>query len=925
LGEDIEQMTGQRLGPYAVLGKLGEGGMGEVYRARDTVLNRDVAIKMLPAPLALDPDRMARLRREAQLLASLNHPNIAQIHGLEQAGETLALVMELVDGPTLADLVARGPMPLDDVLPIARQVADALIAAHEQGIIHRDLKPANIKVRSDGVVKVLDFGLAKSVGDVAVEGSSHAGAVTVSPTITSPAMTQAGVILGTAAYMSPEQAKGRPADKRSDVWAFGCIVYEMLTGKRAFAGDDVGDTLAAVIRGEPDWTALPPNLPRPLRAFIQGCLEKDRARRIGHISTARFVLDERTIETSSDAPAEPRRPSVMRRLLPLMATAVVVVAATSAAWWWQRPSLPAQRVARFSFSLPTGQQFTEGGLTPFAISRDGTQIAYLANRRFFLRSIAESEARPVPGSEAERDVVISGAVFSPDGRSIAFWTGSDPTTGALKKIAVTGGTPVVICETGFPLGLTWDASGILFGQPGAGVMRVSENGGQPQLLVPAKDGVVWRPQMLPGGNEVLFTVADATAFSGGPEAWDNARIVVHSLQTGEQTTLPHKGTDASYLPTGHIVYASGGSLFAVPFDVTRRQIAGGAVPVVDRIQRVSLGSTTLGTAYYSVSDSGSMIFVSNPRGPAVARDLAFVDRKGAIESLRLRPAEFRFPRVDPDGKRVAVEVGGVREANIWIYDLTGHASPQQLTNGGRNRFPVWSRDGQRVLFQSDRDGDLAIFWQRADGSSTPERLTKPDKGFAHLPRSSSNDGKTVLFNAITPVERGTGLSKGSLFVLTLPDGTVQPFSDVQGSARTINAVFSPDDRWVAYDFGETLLQPVLYVQPFPPTGAKYRVAMGGSPVWSHDGRQLYFGGEGPIRFQTVISTQPFTLGNPTEQPRPGFITSANDPARTFDIMPDGRIIGVVAAGETTSDASAAPQIQVVVNWFEELKRRAPAP
>jgi serine/threonine-protein kinase len=816
-------------------------------------------------------------------------------------------------------------MPLDDVLPIARQVADALIAAHEQGIIHRDLKPANIKVRSDGVVKVLDFGLAKSVGDVAVEGSSHAGAVTVSPTITSPAMTQAGVILGTAAYMSPEQAKGRPADKRSDVWAFGCIVFEMLAGKRAFEGDDVGDTLAAVIRGEPDWTALAPDLPRPLRAFIHGCLEKDRARRIGHISTARFVLDERTIETSSDAPAEPRRPSVMRRLLPLMATAVVVAAATSAAWWWQRPSLPAQRVARFSFSLPTGQQFTEGGLTPFAISRDGTQIAYLANRRFFLRSIAESEARPVPGSEAERDVVISGAVFSPDGRSIAFWTGSDPTTGALKKIAVTGGTPVLICETGFPLGLTWDASGILFGQPGAGVMRVSENGGKPQLLVPAKDGVVWRPQMLPGGNELLFTVADATAFSGGPEAWDNARIVVHSLQTGEQTTLPQKGTDASYLPTGHIVYASGGSLFAVPFDITRRQMTGGAVPVVDRIRRVSFGSTTLGTAYYSVSDSGSMIFVSNPRGPAVAQDLAFVDRKGAIEPLRLRPAEFRFPRVDPDGKRVAVEVGGVREANIWIYDLTGRASPQQLTNSGRNRFPVWSRDGQRVLFQSDRDGDLAIFSQRADGSSTPERLTKPDKGFTHLPRSSSNDGKTVLFNEITPVERGTGLSKGSLFVLTLPDGTVEPFSDVQGSARTINAAFSPDDRWVAYDFGETLLQPVLYVQPFPPTGAKYRVAMGGSPVWSHDGRQLYFGGEGPIRFQTVISTQPFTLGNPAEQPRPGFITSANDPARTFDIMPDGRIIGVVAAGETTSDASAAPQIQVVVNWFEELKRRAPAP
>ena len=930
-------MIGQKLGPYEVLAKLGEGGMGEVYQARDTVLNRDVAIKMLPAPLALDPDRMARLRREAQLLASLNHPNIAQIHGLEQAGDTLALVMELVDGPTLADLVARGPMPLDEVLPIARQIADALIAAHEQGIIHRDLKPANIKVRSDGAVKVLDFGLAKSVGADGVDGTSHAAAVTASPTITSPAMTRlrqgygeagtmAGVILGTAAYMSPEQAKGRPADKRSDVWAFGCIVYEMLAGKRAFEGEDVGDTLAAVIRGDPDWKALPPDLPRPLRAFIQGCLEKDRARRIGHISTARFALDERTMEASPAPPAESRvRPSLWRRLVPLMATAAFVAAATSAVWWWPRPPLPTPPVTRFSFSLPEDQRFTEGGLAPFAISRDGTQIVYVANRRFFVRSIGNFEAKAVWENEVANQALVAGPVFSPDGRSIAFWTGATPESGTLRKITVTGGTPVVICETSFPMGLIWDATGILFGRTGSGVMRVGEDGGQPQLLTPVKDGIAWRPQLLPGDNMVLFTLADTDAFGRGTEAWDNARIVIQSVKTGERITLPQKGSDASYLPTGHIMYASGGVTFAVPFDATRHQVTGGPVPVIQGIRRATFGGTTLGTAYYSVSDSGSLIFATGPLVPGVAHDLAFADQKGNVERLRLRPAEFHYPRVDPDGKRVAVEVGSLPSPNVWIYDLTGRASPQQLTIGGRNRFPVWSRDGERVLFQSDREGTLAIFSQRADGSSSPERLTRPDKGLAHIPRAWSNDGKTVLFAEVT--RQQTGVPSSSLFVLSLPDGKVEPFSDVQGSAATkpVDAAFSSDDHWVAYDFGETLFGLSVYVQPFPPTGAKYRVASGSWPVWSHDGRRLFFGGGGgPIRVQAVIATQPFTLGNPTEQPRPGFMSSANEPARTFDVMPDGRIIGVVAAGETTSDASATPQIQVVVNWFEELQRLAPA-
>jgi serine/threonine-protein kinase len=725
--------------------------------------------------------------------------------------------------------------------------------------------------------------------------------------------------------MSPEQAKGRPADKRSDVWAFGCIVFEMLAGKRAFEGDDVGDTLAAVIRGEPDWTALPADLPRPLRAFIQGCLEKDRGRRIGHISTARFALDERTNEASAGvSTASPRGPLMWRRVMPFVATALLVAAATSAVWWWQRPRVAPQPVTRFSFSLAEGQQFTEGGLSVVAISRDGSHIAYRADRRLFIRSIGEVEARPIPGSELRNEPIATGAVFSPDGRAIAFWTGAGLNSGTLKKIPLTGGAPVAIAETGFPMGLTWDASGILYGRPG-GVMRVAENSGQPELLVPVKDGLPWLPQMLPGGKAVLFTLVNNTAFSGGIEAWDNSRIVVQSLQTGDRTTLPQKGRDASYIATGHVVYASSGSLFVVPFDGARHQVTGAAMQVVDGVRGPSLGATAIGTAYYSVSETGSLIYVRGVPAATVAQDLAFVDRKGTVESLRLRPAEFRYPRVDPDGTRVAVEVGDMGNANIWIYDLTGRASPRQLTLGGRNRFPVWSGDGQRVLFQSNREGDLAIFSQRSDGSSMAERLTRPDKGTAHLPRSWSNDGKSVLVNSvITPGEAGP-MGASSLLVLSLPDGKVERFSDVQ-SARSIHASFSPDGRWVVYDLGDTLFMPSVYVQPFPPTGAKYLVGPGGAPAWSRDGRQLFIGGrqDGVLTVQTVIATQPFTLGNAEEQPRPGFIQSATDFARMYDVMPDGRIIGVVAAADTPTSRSA-PEIHVVVNWTEELKRVAPAP
>jgi serine/threonine-protein kinase len=445
---------GTRIGVFEITGLLGTGGMGEVYRATDTKLGRAVAIKVLPEAFVHDAERLARFEREAQLLASLNHPNIAAIYGFERSNSVHALVLELVEGPTLADRIAQGPILLDEALPIARQIAEALEAAHEQGIVHRDLKPANIKLRHDGVVKVLDFGLAKALEPVSPIGAD----MTASPTITSPAMTRIGVILGTAAYMSPEQAKGRAADKRSDVWAFGCVLYEMLTGRRAFEGEDVSDTLAAVLRGEPDWAALPLDVPPLIRALLQRCLQKDRKRRVADVSAVLFAIDEQAALAASATEtlsiAAPRRP-LWRQAAAVLVAAILTGALVGIAVWNVRPSTPSPTIARFPYTLPEGQQFVDDTrpiqtnyAQLLAISPDGAQMVYVANCRLYLRSLSELEARPVIGTEITQGA-LGFPVFSPDGGSIAFWSG-DGTTGAIKRIAVTGGVAVTICQAAVP-------------------------------------------------------------------------------------------------------------------------------------------------------------------------------------------------------------------------------------------------------------------------------------------------------------------------------------------------------------------------------------------------------------------------------------------------------------------------------------------
>jgi serine/threonine-protein kinase len=920
--------AGTRLGPYEILSALGSGGMGEVYRARDTKLDRDVAIKILPDALAADPERIARFEREARTLASLNHPNIAAIYGLEEgpaeAGRhTRALVIELVEGEDLSQRIARGPIPLDQALPIARQIVDALEAAHEQAIIHRDLKPANIKLRPDGTVKVLDFGLAKAMDPVGTTAN-----VSQSPTLTTPAMTLAGMILGTAAYMSPEQAKGRPADKRSDVWAFGCVLYEMLTGKRAFEGDDVSDTLAAVLRGAPDWSALPASTPAPIGKLLRGCLEKDRKERVPDIAVARLEIKEALAmpagsgAAAAGAPAIQPRP-LWRRALPVVAAAVVAGAIVGAAAWALRPSPPSSPVTRFTFALGEGQQFTAVNTQSLAVSPDGTRLVYVANNQLYLRSMSDPEARPIPGTQQTQSPYAP--VFSPDSQSIAFFSTVDR---AVKKIAVSGGAAVTLCPA-VPqfFGMNWDSGGIVFGQA-KGIMRVSANGGQPEVLVSVKDGeVMYGPQVLPGGEWVLFTVATAAT----TEAWDKAQIVVQSLKSPERKTLVSGGSEARYLPTGlgspkraereggHLVYALGGVLFAVPFDLPRLAVTGGPVPIVEGVKR---SSGTTGAAHFSVSSTGSLVFVPGPVSTSSAQsDLALIDRNGTVQPLKLQPGPYEYPRLSSDDKRIAVGSDDGKDAIVWIYDVAGASSARRLTLGGRNRVPVWSADGERVAFQSDRDGDLSLFWQRADGTTAAERLTKPDKDTAHVPESWSPDGKTLLFS----IAKG---SSYSVAALSLPDKKVTLFGGIQ-SPFPPAATFSPDGRWVAYSAGApAAFSGSLFVQPFPATGATYPISKGGGfhPTWATDGKELFYGAGTTIFVAVSATTRPtFTFGNPVPVPRL-FVERGPMFERNNDITRDGKhFLGVVTAGlaATGSGAATANQIQVVLNWFEDLKARVP--
>ena len=883
--------AGARLGSHEIVSLLGAGGMGQVYRARDTNLGRDVALKLLPPSVAQDAERVARFRREAHVLATLNHPNIAGIYGLEEAGAHRFLVLELVDGPTLAERIRSGPLPVDEAMAIAREIAAALQAAHERGIIHRDLKPANIALSADDTVKVLDFGLAKALDPAS--GPPSADALN-SPTITSPAMmTGLGVILGTAAYMSPEQAKGRPADKRSDVWAFGCVFFEMLTGTRPFKGEDVSDTVAAVIRGEPDWHALPARLPPSVRALIEGCLRKNPRERIADISTASFVLSQ---------PVTPNPPGLrpMRRS-PLFVTTLLVagVALGAAAMWMWRPraAAPAAPLTRFTVQIPPPRLLTLSriGLT---LSPDGRQLAYVAEGRLYLRPLSENDSQPIAGA----DPAIAPA-FSPDGQSLVFW--SDP---GLKRISVNGGVPLAICDTNpAPFGLQWTDRGIFFGQVGRGIARVSPTGGSPELVVaiPGAESLVHGPQLLPDNDTLLFSVARAGSSSA--TFWD-AQVFTHSLSTGRRKTVLEGGSDARYLPSGHLVYMVEGTMMAVPFDLQRLQVTGGAVPVVAGVRR---GASAVGGAMQAaISNSGTLAYVVGP--PRAGRDdIWLFDRKGGASPLKLAPGSYSVPRVSPNGKHLAFETHDGRNAMVSIYPLSGDRSPRRLTYGGNNRLPVWSRDNNRLAFQSDREGDRGIFWQPVDGGGA-ERLTRAAEGEVHTPEAWSRLDDVLVYS----VAAG---ERWSLWMLSLATRKATPVSDVQSSRIPPDATFSHDGRWLAYQISDAgAAEGTTYVQPYPLTGTKYEIGRGGRPQWSPDGKELFFI-PAPSQLSAVgVLTEPaFAVTPAYSLPRRFGLAPPAGP-RPYDILPDGRFVAVDAAHQTGE--TPYQQIHVVLNWFDELKR-----
>ena len=901
---------GSRLGGYEIVSVLGAGGMGEVYRARDTKLGREVAIKVVLEVFAADPDRGARFEREAKVLASLNHPHIAALYGMEQSGARHFLVMELVEGQTLAERLLRGVLTIEEALAVALQIAGALEEAHEKGIVHRDLKPANVKITPDDRVKVLDFGLAK-----AMEGGSAGSNAANSPTL-SMMESQAGVILGTAAYMSPEQAKGFPADHRSDVFSFGGLLFEMLTGRQPFPGDTARDVIASVLVREPEMSRLPADLNPRVAELVKRCLEKQPKRRWQAIGDVRAELEAlaaapRTSAISAVLPQPPR--PLWRRAMPAVLTAIVGGALAAGAAWSLKPTPPAA-VVRFSFRLPAEQRITAVGRRSVAISPDGSLVAYVADRRIYLRPIREMQGSPLSGAESADGV--SSPVFSPDSRSLAFFSIGDST---LKRVPVNGGPAVTLCPAVNPYGVTWGPDGILLAQASGeahNVMRVPAGGGKSQILITLRTGELAEgPQMLPGGDAVLLTVA--TNNRVGADRWNKAQIVVQSLKSGARTLVFEGGSDARYLPTGHIAFAVGGSVYAVAFDLRSLTVKGEPFPVLEGVRRAAAGVT--GMADFSVSDTGTLAYIPGPVMMTGGVGLSLTDGQGVETPVKLSPGPYLSPRAAPDGTRVAMASNDGRETFIGVYELAGNTALHRITFGGNNQFPVWSPDGKRLAFQSGREGDLAIFSQAADGTGAPERLTKPGAGEAHVPQSWSPSGDLLLFDVVKGVDVW-------LWQLSLKDKTIAPFGGVHSFTET-GAVFRSDGRWVAYSATEANHVTNIYVQPVPATGVKNELVRGqrGSPhhpMWTPDGTAVFYVPAPGVFERVTVSTQPtFGFGNPETVPR-GFQGGPPNSRRAYDMMPDGRIVGLVTPGQASAE-NPTPEIHVVLNWFGELRARMP--
>jgi serine/threonine protein kinase len=917
LADDDAVVVGTQLGAYRIESLLGVGGMGEVYRATDTSLGRSVAIKILPRAFAADPERLARFRREAQILASLNHPNIGAIYGLEnlegEGHSTLGLVLELVEGPTLAEKLDGVALPVDAVIALARQIAAALEAAHEHGIIHRDLKPANIKVREDGTVKVLDFGLAKAIEATGVDGVTravHAGPPD-SPTITTPSMMAGGIILGTAAYMSPEQARGKPADKRSDIWAFGAVVYEMLTGTRPFAGDGVSEVLASVLAREPDWMRLPSTLSPALGTYIRRCLHKNPKQRIADVQDVRLALDG-AFDAAAPLPVVPA-PVTWRRVATLAAAAMIGASVVAAVVWvFMRPfdRVP-PRVSRLQITPAEATALTISGQRgiesrDLAITPDGSRVIYVGNRgtQLFVRALETLEPVSVfTGSPR-------GPFVSPDGQWIGFSDGGN----TLKKVAVTGGTAVTVTTIDAPTvrGASWlPDDTIIFAtiNPETGLQQVPASGGPTKVITRPDRGRgeadhVW-PEALPDGRSMLFTVLPTT---GG---LDGAQVAVLDLQTGARTVLVRGGSHAQYAPSGHLIYATPGTLRAVPFDLTQLRTRGSALPVIPDVM-----TTPLGAVDAVVAADGTLAYVAGGAVASAGATLVWVDRQGREMAIPAPPRFYTHPRVSPDGTRVAVFVAE-QDLDVWLWDLTRPPLTRVTYGPGVDSYPLWTRDGHRLIFSSQRTGVMNIFWQTADGAGAAERLT--ESSYAQTVTGISSDGGSVIFTEVSP-------TTGEDVMRLMLDGTRSVAPLVQSGFAERNGVVSPNGRWLAYEADDSG-RFEIFVRPFPNVNtARWQVSNDGGtrPLWSPSGHELFYvAATGAIMRVGVTLRSSWTPTTAQVLVKPGYVTQPNNPGRTYDISRDGQRF-LMVKGATADRASASTSIVVVLNWLEELKRLAPA-
>ncbi len=904
-------MIGKSLAHYEITGQIGKGGMGEVYQAKDTKLGRDVAIKILPEEFALDPNRVARFQREAKLLASLNHPNIAAIYGLEESESIHFLVMELISGDTLSDRIKKGPIPVEEALKFALQIAEALEAAHERGVIHRDLKPANIKVTPEGKVKVLDFGLAK-----AFAGDETDLNLTDSPTL-SEAATQQGIILGTAAYMSPEQARGKPVDKRVDIWAFGVVLYEILTGKALFLGEDITSTLARVLERKPDFSSLPTDIHPRILLLLERCLEKDIRNRYSSMNDPRVDIQKALIDPSGVSVSfDAEEGSKTKTGFMWLAVSIIMTALISGgtAWMLKKPPLPDPgKVIRFNYELPEGQKFNPGptGTYSLAISPDGTQFVYGTKEGLYLRSMDQVGTRLIGGTDGNS----MGASFSPDGEWIVY---CDSREAKLKKISKSGGVPVDLCSADgfiYPF-ISWTSEDtILFSDlPDGGAKRISPSKGVPETLIKCNPenltelGNPLFPQILPGETHILYTQLRGSGI-------EKSRIVVRSSESGEEKVLFTGAIAGRYLSTGHIIYVSSdkdsNNIYAVPFDLKKLETTGGPVPMV---QNQSMSA---------ISESGTLLYIPGNM-TYFRRTLVWVDKAGYETPIPAEPYLYSYFRISPDGTKAAFTVDTGTGSDIYIFNFSSEVLTRLTFDEARDSDPLWTLDSRRIAFHSRREGTLGgVYLKNADGTGGIEHLvTTPNRNT--YPLSWSSDG-----NILVTEEFSSSPPDGDIGIVVMGD---HPERRLLFYGKYIEAFpqISPDGHWIAY-VSNRLGQTEVFVNTFPDVDkGKWQISRkgGSSPRWSPDSKTLYYRNQDEVLSVSIDVDESFKAGKPELLFKGDYFSPINPMLeyQTWDISPDGERFLMIKQDFSGDDASGdekPQQINVVVNWFEELKERVP--